>query len=40
MRLIDLGVMGFDPALNPDRPATVAGTAAALGRLKAKGYLR
>jgi len=40
MRLIDLGVMDFDPALIPDRPATFAGTAAALGRLKAKGYLR
>jgi tetratricopeptide (TPR) repeat protein len=40
MRLIELGVMDFDPALNPDRPAAAAATAATLGRLKAKGFLR
>jgi tetratricopeptide (TPR) repeat protein len=40
MRLVDLGIMDFNSALNPDQPATVAAGAAALGRLKARGYLR
>ena len=40
MRLIDLGVMDFNSALDPDRPATVTAGGAALGRLKARGYLR
>jgi tetratricopeptide (TPR) repeat protein len=40
MRLIDLEVMDFNAALDPDRPAAIVSGAAALGRLKSRGYLR
>jgi tetratricopeptide (TPR) repeat protein len=39
MRLVDLGILDFNTGLNPDRSATIAACAAALGRLKTHGYL-
>lgn len=40
LRLVGLGIIDYDPAPAPDRPATPAECARALVRLKNAGYLR